>query len=115
MTLTIQLSDEQATTLQAKATAEGLSSVEAWIKKQAEPEGVPCKPRRHISETIHENMSRVPAEIMAAMPTAEARKPLAARIRDIWADMPDEVRAKLPTDGASQHDHYIYGVPKRAE
>jgi hypothetical protein len=28
--------------------------------------------------------------------------------------MPDEVRAKLPADGAAQHDHYIYGVPKRA-
>jgi len=31
MSLTIKLSDEQATVLQAKAEAEGLSSVEAWI------------------------------------------------------------------------------------
>ena len=31
----------------------------------------------------------------------------------ITADMtPDEV-VKLPTDGAEQHDHYIYGTPKR--
>jgi hypothetical protein len=37
---------------------------------------------------------------------------LAERIRRIWADMPDEVRAKLPADGASQHDHYVYGLPK---
>ena len=29
--------------------------------------------------------------------------------------IPDEVREKLPADGASQHDHYIYGVPNRAE
>jgi hypothetical protein len=42
-----------------------------------------------------------------------AKKPISARIRQIWADMPPEVRAKLPADGASQHDHYIYGVPKR--
>jgi hypothetical protein len=42
-----------------------------------------------------------------------AKKPISARIREIWADMPPEVRAKLPADGASQHDHYIYGVPKR--
>jgi hypothetical protein len=43
--------------------------------------------RRHIAEVIRERMSRVPAEIMATM----------------------------PKDGASQHDHYIYGVPKRDE
>jgi hypothetical protein len=31
MTLTLNLSDEQASVLQAKAEAEGLPSVEAWI------------------------------------------------------------------------------------
>jgi len=50
-----------------------------------------------------------------ALVSAGTRKPLAAKIREIWADIPDEVRAGLPTDGASQHDHYIYGTPKRAE
>jgi hypothetical protein len=44
-----------------------------------------------------------------------ARPPLAARIRGIWSGMPEDVRAKLPADGASQHDHYIHGVPKRAQ
>jgi plasmid stability protein len=50
-----------------------------------------------------------------ALASAGPRKPLAARIREIWADLPDEAREKLPADGASQHDHYIYGAPKRAE
>jgi hypothetical protein len=50
-----------------------------------------------------------------ALASATARRPLADRIREIWTDIPDEVRAKLPPDGASQHDHYIYGIPKRAE
>jgi hypothetical protein len=27
--------------------------------------------------------------------------------------MPAEVQAKLPSDGASQVDHYVYGLPKR--
>ena len=49
-----------------------------------------------------------------ALASPTVKKTLAARIREIWADMPDEVRAKLPADGATQHDHYIYGVPKRA-
>lgn len=42
-------------------------------------------PRRHISEVIQENMRKVPPEILAAM----------------------------PEDGATQHDHYIYGLPKK--
>jgi len=27
--------------------------------------------------------------------------------------IPDEVFERLPKDGASEHDHYIYGTPKR--
>jgi len=64
MTLTLQLSDEQTTALEAKAAAEGLS-VEAWI------------------------------------------------ILDSMKDIPPEIIATMPTDGASQHDHCIYGWPKR--
>lgn len=42
------------------------------------------------------------------------RKPsLGEQIAAIFADVPDEVWEKLPTDGAEQHDHYIYGTPKR--
>jgi len=36
---------------------------------------------------------------------------VAARI----ADIPPEELDKGPTDGACQHDHYIYGTPKRPE
>lgn len=31
----------------------------------------------------------------------------------ILAKVPAEELAKLPRDGAEQHDHYIYGTPKR--
>ena len=87
MTLTIKLSDEEATALQAKAAAEGLS-LEEWLKKLAEPEPITAsRPHRHIADVIVENMRRVPPDIMATM----------------------------PTDGASQHDHYIYGWPKKEE
>ena len=86
MTLTIKLSDEQATALQTKAAAEGLS-VEEWIQKLAAQEQEPpvSRPLQHIANFIVESMKDVPPEIMATM----------------------------PTDGASQHDHYIYGWPKR--
>lgn len=84
MTLTIDLPEEEITRLNARASAEGLSA-----------------------EQCAQQL------LKQALESAEARRPLSARIRDIWADMPDDVRAKLPTDAASQHDHYIYGVAKR--
>jgi hypothetical protein len=43
----------------------------------------------------------------------ENRRPLSVRIREVWKDMPDDVRASLPKDGSSQIDHYVYGLPKR--
>lgn len=43
------------------------------------------------------------------------RRPIWQEIADLVADAPPEELAKLPTDGASQHDHYIYGTPKRPE
>jgi hypothetical protein len=43
--------------------------------------------RRHIADVICENMRDVPPEIMAQM----------------------------PEDGASEHDHYIYGWLKKQE
>jgi hypothetical protein len=88
MTLTIKLSDEQATTLQAKAEAEGLSSVEAWIQKLAEQE-------------------------QAKQPVRRPLQQIANFIVESMKDVPPEIIATMPTDRASQHDHYIYGWPKR--
>jgi hypothetical protein len=83
----IELPDEQAAALKAKAAADGLT-LEAWLNKlagaEASAERQPAD-RRHIADVIIENMSKLPPEIMATM----------------------------PTDGASQHDHYIYGWPKK--
>jgi hypothetical protein len=84
----IELPDEQAEALKAKAAAQGLT-LEDWFKKLAlsdnDPASAPAAPRRHISE----------------------------RIREIMSDVPREVFETLPKDGASEHDHYIYGTPKR--
>ena len=85
MNLTIELPDEQQAALNAKALAQGVSAEEYALRVLAQDLEASPRPRRHISEVIRENMSRVPPEIMAAM----------------------------PTDGASEHDHYIYGLPKR--
>jgi hypothetical protein len=86
MTLTIDLPADQVDVLNAKARAEGLS------------------------------VEQLAGQLLKqALASPTVKQPLSARIREIWADMPDSVRARLPADGASQHDHYIYGVPKREQ
>ena len=40
---------------------------------------------------------------------------LAERIAALARALPQETLDQLPVDGASQHDHYIYGTPKRPE
>ena len=45
--------------------------------------------------------------------SSNAGESLLEMIERITADMTPEEIAQLPTDGAEQHDHYIYGVPKR--
>jgi len=44
-----------------------------------------------------------------------ARPTLAERIVARARALPQETLDRLPADGASQHDHYIYGTPKRPE
>jgi hypothetical protein len=82
----IELPDEQAAALKAKAAAAGLT-LEAWLKRLADPEvETPAQhPVRTAAEIVLECMRQVPPELMAT----------------------------LPKDGASEHDHYIYGWPKR--
>jgi len=82
----IELPDEQAAVLKAKAAAEGLS-LEAWLEKLAQHPRPASDRLRHIADVILENMRDVPPEVMA----------------------------RTPRDGASQHDHYIYGWPKKEE
>jgi plasmid stability protein len=86
MTLTIDLPDEKQVALEAKAQAQGLSA-EQYARQVLEHDlqeaSVPA--RQRIWDVIVQRMKRVPPEN--------------------WAS--------VPRDGASQVDHYVYGVPKR--
>jgi hypothetical protein len=91
MTLILELPDNKDAALKAKAQAQGMSA-EQYVERMLdhdleEPAGdeTGAAPRRHISEVIADLMRDVPAEELAMM----------------------------PTDGASEHDHYLYGWPKR--
>ena len=85
MPLILNLPEEQEAALKAKAGAEGVSA-EQWAGK-----------------------------ILEKALASSGKAPLSDRIRDIWANVPESVRATLPVDGASQHDHYIYGIPKKEQ
>ncbi len=82
----IELPDEQAAALKAKAAAAGLT-LEAWLQQLAggKPEPRGGRPLQTAADIVLARMRNVPPEIMATM----------------------------PKDGASQHDHYIYGWPKK--
>lgn len=34
-------------------------------------------------------------------------------VKEIEETLPNRVREELPTDGAENHDHYLYGAPKK--
>ncbi len=56
------------------------------------------------------------AEVQDGRIVLERRRlPIWERIAALTADAPPEELEKPPTDGASQHDHYLYGTPKRPE
>jgi hypothetical protein len=43
----------------------------------------------------------------------EDSRPIWEIITELSSEIPMEEWAKLPADGAEQHDHYLYGSPKR--
>jgi hypothetical protein len=80
----IELPDDQAAALTARAAAQGLTLAD-WFKSLAVETSAPAGGVQSAADIVLEEMRKVPADIMAS----------------------------LPKDGASQHDHYLYGWPKK--
>ena len=83
MTLVIELPDSKEAALKARAQALGVTA------------------EQYAQQVLARDLGQSGQESVSAM------------FREIWSDMPDDVRAKRPRDGADQIDHYVYGVPKR--
>jgi hypothetical protein len=49
-----------------------------------------------------------------AAPTLPRLKHIGEIADELFGEIPDEELAQLPEDGAAQHDHYLYGLPKRS-
>lgn len=91
-TVQIHIPDQKAAALKAYAEAHGLT-VEQWflqLAEQATPSG-------------------------SELPAVEDDRPIWEIIVESMKDVPPEIMATMPKDGASQHDHYLYGWSKREE
>lgn len=71
-----------------------------------------------VAETISRRVKLLPAEkqerVLEFVESLEPpRRSLLDIVREIEESIPDDVLDKLPTDGAENHDHYLYGAPKK--
>ena len=64
-------------------------------------------------ERLKHEQDQTPPPAGSQDATAPKRKPVWERILERTAAIPDQEWDKLPTDLAEQHDHYLYGTPKR--
>ena len=89
MNLNVEIPDKLAPALKAKADERGVSA------------------SNYVSQVLERYLCE--AEVQAK-PT---KAPIWEIITERMKNVPDEVFERLPEDGASQVDHYIYGLPKR--
>ena len=97
MTLTIELSDErQAAVLAANARAQGVSE-------------------EQYARQLLEHALGVSGAQVGASPEDQSSdsRPIWEVMLDNLKGIPPEAFDRLPKDGASEIDHYLYGHPKR--
>ena len=46
-------------------------------------------------------------------PSEQSERPIWELFEEVADNLPEEILADLPTDGSTQHDHYLYGSPKQ--
>ncbi len=72
-----------------------------------------------VAEKIYERVKILPIEkqkeILHQIESIEKETPLTIwqKIRARSENIPDEVWEEMPKDGSEQHDHYLYGTPKK--
>lgn len=79
---------------------EALQIVEAFARETA-------LPRQRVIDESNNSVSST------AAPDETSAKPIWEVIEELSARVPAEDWRSVPTDGAAQHDHYLYGAPKR--
>jgi serine/threonine protein kinase HipA of HipAB toxin-antitoxin module len=92
--LTIDLTPEMDERLQARANQEGVAIAD-------------------LVRTVLETMLAPEDSMQTEEPRVEAARPIWEKLAAIANEVPEEEIAKLPTDLAEQHDHYMSGTPKK--
>lgn len=87
------------------------ATYEDGVLKPAQP--LPLSEHAQVRVTVEEQQT--PHHSLLEFGDPPAGPSLAERILARANAIPDEVVAQWPTDGASQHDHYLYGRPKRTD
>jgi hypothetical protein len=80
--------------------------VEAGLLAQAQASGMSLEAFAELVLREKSRESGLPA-------VSSDERPIWEVITDIVSNVPDEVFDRLPKDGASEVDHYLYGLPKR--
>jgi len=65
---------------------------------------LPLQSQEEVLEFIEEKLSSA---------KKKDSRPIWEVLAEISSNVPDEEWAKLPSDGAENHDHYLYGAPKK--
>jgi hypothetical protein len=92
MTITLPLQPQEEARLVALAQAKGVST----------------------DTLVREVLDKILADAPGQPDEAKRESPpIWDVILDNMKDVPPEEFARLPKDGASEHDHYLYGHPKR--
>jgi Arc/MetJ-type ribon-helix-helix transcriptional regulator len=99
--MTIHLPQDVEHSIQATVCNGRFASVDEAMTEAA---------RRLLRDIAQERATPTPARQPDA---AQARKPIWEVAAELRKSVPVEEWDKLPVDGAEQHDHYIYGTPKR--
>jgi hypothetical protein len=89
MTLTLELPDSKEAVLRAKAREQGMSA------------------EQYVQQVLDRDLER------QADPSNTSSEPFWRTFRRQMQSLPDEVLDRLPPDGAAEHDHYLYGSPKK--
>jgi len=71
----------------------------------------------NVAEQISRKVRLLPVDqqeqVLEFVKKLEPSRSMLDIVREIEQTIPDDVLDKLPTDGAENHDHFLYGAPKK--
>src|SRR5437868_4065396 len=89
------------------------ATYEDGVLKPAEP--LPLPEHAQVRVTVEQEPGARASSDLGPATEKRGDQSLGEWIASLSRDLPPEAFEGMPTDGASQHDHYIYGTPKRTD